>query len=401
MEYVLSPLIAGSAFDDAMSFLSGFVNDVRLAKQYYRLQQETINEIYYMKKPVISFIHGRAHGVGAAMALFQTIPTVTPSAVISATGSLVGMSGAEAGLSYLFSRLTGHMGEFLLLTGKNLTGSDIVKLGLAKFYFRDPECLTPMQEMLSTNGSHEIQVILPMVSTFHFQPEKEGKIENYIDIINDCFSRNTIADIIAALLEYKFRWTTVVAGRLSRLDPVIATATLLACRRARNLSIGECLEMEFALACRLIDRPNWSARTKARLTSPYPARRSFPKLSPEELMAKAEALLAPLPEAERLNLPVKRNLEHYERRPDIHSELDRAHEHDPITAMVENGIREAAGEIGRIPTRPALRKYILKVLKASPELQDQYMEFMHQVDQQSTEIIEGSTFSEVAKETST
>jgi enoyl-CoA hydratase/carnithine racemase len=383
---------------------TGLLESRTRAKQFYREQAEMINDLYYMKKPVVSFIHGRAHGVGAGMALFQTMPMVTPSAVVSSPGSRYGMSGADAGLSYLFSRLPGHLGEFYLLTGKNITGSDLVTLGLAKFYMKDYENLLQLQELLSHNDSHDLHQILEFVKMFHNSPET-SKVAYFADIINDCFSKANVHEIVAALDKVQFKWASAIAAILRDQDPAVAEATLLACRRARFSSISECLQTEFTLASRLIDRPNWKKSVQMRLAPHVRRHEGMAQLwakTPAETRAAAEALLAPLPKEQRLNLPVRQNLEHYQRRPDYNSEIGRSHELEPSRADLHYTLEELAPQFrnGKF-TRNSVKRYVMSTLSEVPGLRQQMQAFRHQVEEKSQTLVESGLWGTFSKQTST
>ncbi|KAF7813385.1 putative 3-hydroxyisobutyryl-CoA hydrolase 3 [Senna tora] len=85
------------------------------------------------KKPVVCLINGIVMGGGAGISMNTTFRVVTEKAVFAMPEAYIGLH-PDVGASYFLSRLPGHFGEYLGLTGAKLNGAEMVACGLASHF---------------------------------------------------------------------------------------------------------------------------------------------------------------------------------------------------------------------------------------------------------------------------
>jgi enoyl-CoA hydratase len=85
-----------------------------------------------LPQPVIAAVNGPAAGGGLALALASDIRLAAPEASFHASFIRIGLSGCDAGASYLLPRIVGSgMASEMLLTGRKVDAEEAVRIGLA------------------------------------------------------------------------------------------------------------------------------------------------------------------------------------------------------------------------------------------------------------------------------
>lgn len=117
--------------------------------------------------------------------------------------------------------------------------------------------------------------------------------------INQCFSSNTIEEIITKLKKDQSEWARNTLNNLEKMSPTSLKMTKKALDKGKHLSFNECLKMEYRLACVacnrnsdfyegvravLIDKdqkPMWKPKSLEDVTEEYVSSK-FNQLSPEK-----------------------------------------------------------------------------------------------------------------------
>ena len=219
----------------------------------------------------------------------------------------------DVGASHFLNRLPGRLGVCCALTGLRLSGREVRDVGLATHYIETTQ-LPALQERLQGLGTaassldavanalreHESPVML--------SPPPEGSIMTKLPLIDAWFGHDTVEDIDTAL------GAAAAAGgpagalaaslrsEMGRAAPTALKVSLEALRRARGLSLRECLRLEFRVVARFMQRGDFYEGVRALLLDKDQA----PAWEPPTLAAvtpdAVAAFFAPLPEADELAL---------------------------------------------------------------------------------------------------
>ena len=85
-----------------------------------------------LPQPVIAAVNGPAAGGGFAIALASDIRLAAPEASFHASFIRIGLSGCDAGVSYLLPRLIGFgLASEIMLTGRRVGAEEAARIGLA------------------------------------------------------------------------------------------------------------------------------------------------------------------------------------------------------------------------------------------------------------------------------
>lgn len=115
-------------------------------------------------------------------------------------------------------------------------------------------------------------------------PVRQATIDNDRKAINACFAGNTVEKIMIALQERGDEWATSLLHNLQQKSPLSLKVTLAQIHKAKSLSIGECLKMDYCLVSQfmrdadfyegvralLVDKdknPHWQPKSLAEVTS--------------------------------------------------------------------------------------------------------------------------------------
>ncbi|PWZ39083.1 putative 3-hydroxyisobutyryl-CoA hydrolase 3 [Zea mays] len=145
-------------------------------------------------KPQVSLLTGIVMGGGAGVSLHGRFRVVTENTVFAMPETALGHF-PDVGASYFLSRLPGFYGEYVALAGARLDGAEMLACGLATHF-------------VPSNV-----VSLFFHSLEHFR----------LEIINNCFSKRTVEEIISSLI-----------------------------RQWRTQTVGECLQREYIMVCHVI-----------------------------------------------------------------------------------------------------------------------------------------------------
>ncbi|KAJ4894464.1 3-hydroxyisobutyryl-CoA hydrolase 1 [Raphanus sativus] len=269
--------------------VSAVVRDIRLGKWRrsadFSSLQYTLNYVMatYSKNQV-SILNGIVMGGGAGACVHGRFRIATENTVFAMPETALGLF-PDVGASYFLSRLPGFFGEYLGLTGARLDGTEMLSCGLAT-HFVPSTMLSALEADLCRIGSSDPVTYASTILdayTQHPHPKHRSACHR-LDVIDKCFSRRTVEEIISALereaTHKQDDWISATIGALKKASPAGLKISLRSIREGRLQGVGQCLIREnrmvshvmkgdiskdFVEGCRaiLIDKdrnPKWEPR---------------------------------------------------------------------------------------------------------------------------------------------
>ncbi|KAG2712675.1 hypothetical protein I3760_04G137300 [Carya illinoinensis] len=188
---------AGRAFSaggDLKMFYDGRKSKDSCLEVVYRMYWLCYH-IHTYKKTQVALVHGISIGGGAALMVPMKFSVVTEKTVFSTPEASIGFH-TDCGFSYMLSHLPGHLGEFLALTGARLNGKELVAAGLAT-HFVPSEKLPVLEKRLISLNSGDKNAVKSAIEEFSVDVQlDENSVLNKKSIIDECFSKNNVVDII-------------------------------------------------------------------------------------------------------------------------------------------------------------------------------------------------------------
>ncbi|CAO2166413.1 unnamed protein product [Urochloa humidicola] len=211
--------------------------------------------IHTYKKTTVALVNGLVMGGGAAMVAPLKFAVVTEKTIFATPEASVGLH-TDCSFSYIHSRLPGYLGEYLALTGARLNAKEMISAGLAT-HFVSSEKLEELEKRLLNLDSGDESTVRAVIEEFStdVQPD-EDSVLNKLSMINNCFSAETVEDIIKAFESEAStdgnQWIAPVLKGLRRSSPTALKITLRSIREGRKQSLPECLTKEFRLTMNIL-----------------------------------------------------------------------------------------------------------------------------------------------------
>ncbi|KAJ6337159.1 hypothetical protein OIU76_006933 [Salix suchowensis] len=248
---------AGRAFSaggDLRMFYDGRTSEDSCLEVVYRMYW-LCHHIHTYKKTQVALVHGISMGGGASLMVPMKFSVVTEKTVFSTPEASIGFH-TDCGFSYMLSRLPGHLGEFLALTGARLNGKELVAAGMAT-HFVPLEKLPELEKRLISLNSGDENAVKSVIEEFSVDVQlDEGSVLNKLSVIDECFCKDTVVDIIKSFeLESSKEgneWTGAVLKGLKRSSPTGLKITLRSIREGRKQTLAECMKKEFRLTMNIL-----------------------------------------------------------------------------------------------------------------------------------------------------
>ncbi|XP_050874502.1 3-hydroxyisobutyryl-CoA hydrolase-like protein 1, mitochondrial isoform X2 [Lathyrus oleraceus] len=205
---------------------------------------------YY--KPHVALLNGITMGGGGGISIPGTFRVATDKTVFAIPEVLIGFH-PDAAASFYLSRLPGHLGEYLALTGEKLNGVEMVACGLATHYSLLAR-LPLIEEQLGklvTDDPSVIETTLEQYSDL-VQPDGSSVLQR-LEIVDKCFCHDTVEEIVVALevaaSETKDAWCISTLNRLKKASPLS-----LKILEGRFQTLDQCLLREYRMTLQAISR---------------------------------------------------------------------------------------------------------------------------------------------------
>lgn len=206
-------------------------------------------------KPQVSILNGIVMGGGAGASMHGRFRVVTEKTVFAMPETALGLF-PDVGASYYLSRLAGFFGEYVGLTGARLDGAEMLACGLAT-HFVPSSKLSSLEESLCKVETSDPAIVSAIIDKYSEQPSlKKDSVYHRMDVINKCFSRKTVEDILYSLeteaMSKADSWISATVETLKKASPTSLKVFLRLIREGRLLGVGQCLVYEYRIVCHIL-----------------------------------------------------------------------------------------------------------------------------------------------------
>lgn len=207
------------------------------------------------RKPQVSLLNGIVMGGGAGVSIHGRFRVATETTVFAMPETALGLF-PDIGASYFLSRLPGFFGEYVGLTGSRLNGAEMLACGLATHFVPSSKLVT-LEESLTKVDSSDHFAICAVIDRYSEQvPLKENSAYNRLDIIDKCFSKKSVEEILSALEQQSKnsaeKWIMDAIESLKKASPTSLKISLRSIREGRLQSVGQCLIREYRILCHIM-----------------------------------------------------------------------------------------------------------------------------------------------------
>ena len=242
--------------------------------------------------PVVTVMDGVTMGGGVGLALPARYRIATENTLFAMPEGAIGLF-PDVGAPFHLGRLPGRIGAFLALTGARLDGAECLWAGLATHYLAAATLAEAKARMLAE--PERIAAILAELAT----PPPLARLERNAERIARLFAPERVEDILSALAADPSDWAAKEWKAVSAGCPFTAKVALrLLAMGAAEAAFAAEMAREYAVATRMIARPDFAEGVRAVLVDKDRSPRWQPATAAEVDDAEIEAILAPLPPGE-------------------------------------------------------------------------------------------------------
>ena len=238
------------------------------ATQFFTVEYQLDRLLHEYKIPTVCLAHGVVMGGGLGIFSACRHRLVMDGSRLAYPEITIGLF-ADAGASILFQKMPLRVALFLALTGSELDSGDALALGIATHQFRSLDFASLLERLSGLKYSADREHNNRLVNSF-FQVEYQGESASsgpWIKVPEWKFDLEDAAETVEQLLAIPDGdpWVDAAKDNLSSGCPVTAAITVEQIRRARDLGVAGCFQMELKMARRCVQLPDFPEGVRALL----------------------------------------------------------------------------------------------------------------------------------------
>lgn len=195
------------------------------------------------QKPFVALIDGIFMGGGVGLSVHGSHRIISEYATFAMPETGIGLF-PDVGGTYFLPRCPGELGMYLGLTGARLKGSDILTAGVAT-QFVPRERLPALEQALVDAAPSDNAQATEVVTRFTADPGPSA-LAGIKPEIDRLFAGSSVAEIMADL-EGDKGFGAEQARIIRTKSPTSVKLTFAQLRRGRNLSLRECMRLEWRI----------------------------------------------------------------------------------------------------------------------------------------------------------
>ncbi|KAH8347019.1 hypothetical protein KR059_004112 [Drosophila kikkawai] len=268
------------------------------SKSFFREEYSTNALIGNYKIPYIAIIDGITMGGGVGLSVHGKYRVATDRTLFAMPETAIGLF-PDVGGSFFLPRLQGKLGLYLGLTGYRLRGGDVFYSGIATHYCESSKISDLETALLNCPDADDVPELL---QKYHSTPEKPFSLQPVLEQINKNFSADSVEGIFENLKNDGSEWANKTIETLCKTSPTSLKVTFRQLELGSQLSLAQCLIMEYRLAVRHLERSDFKEGVRALLID----KDQKPKWQPAQLSEVTEEqvqwFFRKLPDTEELKL---------------------------------------------------------------------------------------------------
>ncbi len=263
-------------------------NDPVTCRRFYWDEYRLIALIHDYPKPYVALMHGHVMGGGAGLSVHASYRVAAEDLSFAMPECSIGLF-PDVGASWFLPRLPGRLGTYLGLTGLRIGAEDAVNAGIADVIVPRDAFDDIIEELAETD---EIEAVLG----HHARRAGQGSLHMLSPLIDTAFGRDSVEEIIGELLDNDGEWAQTALKAMKRNAPTSLKVAFEQLRRGASLDFGDCMRMEYRLACRMAIAHDFAEGIRARIIDKDGAPRWNPARLEDVDESAVAAMFAPLEE---------------------------------------------------------------------------------------------------------
>jgi enoyl-CoA hydratase len=214
----------------------------------YRLNRH----IHHYTKPYIALIDGITMGGGVGISIHASHRVATDRLVFAMPETGIGFY-PDVGTTYILARLPHKIGFYLGLSGARLNLSDCVATGMIDYPVKQNIFPEIIYQLADTTFEEDAKASVSQVLQQFYMPINKSNLWEHRVEIENCFSKNTVEDILLSLEQADSQWSHEASAVIKTKSPTSLKVTLQALQEAQKMDFDNCIQIEYRLTSRFIE----------------------------------------------------------------------------------------------------------------------------------------------------
>ncbi|VXC86273.1 enoyl-CoA hydratase/isomerase family protein [Sphingomonas sp. 8AM] len=262
------------------------------ARAFFHTEYRMNHRLFTYVKDTVAFMDGvtLGGGVGVSQPCKYRVATENTRLAMPETG--IGLFPDVGGGWYL-SRLPGRIGQYLALTGARLDGAEALALGLATHYL--PAARVEEAKARIAAEPEAIEAALSGLA----EASPAAKLLPQRDVIDRLFASDDLEEVLATLHADGSAFAQATLATLATRSPQAMKVSLKLLKDAAGMAtFADEMRQEYAVACRVVQRPDFVEGVRALIVDKDNAPRWEPATVAGVSDHMIDRIFAPLPEDE-------------------------------------------------------------------------------------------------------
>lgn len=216
-------------------------------------------------KPVVSLLDGIVMGGGVGLSVHGQFRIATERSMFAMPETAIGLF-PDVGGSHFLSRLPGSIGMFIALTGARLKAADLLYSQIAT-HFVPSERLEELVDRLSQLEANDPAILNESIELAIGEvtatPTGEAMLLSHREQIDRLFCGDSVEAVIGELEQDGSDWALKQLDLLRRMSPSSLKITHRQINQGSQLSLKECLRMEFRMTQGCMRNPDFFEGVRA------------------------------------------------------------------------------------------------------------------------------------------
>lgn len=273
---------------DVVSLYKNGRDNAEKAMPFFMHEYRLNHLIHHYPKPYIPILNGITMGGGVGISLHGNCPVATENFSFAMPETGIGLF-PDVGGSYLLANRKDASGYYLGLTGARVSVSDTHYYGFTPHVINSDSVERLLAALLHADLKGDAINKVHQIFNEFTQDVGESSLKDHASLMNSAFSKESVIDIVATLETDGGEWALKTLKTLSQKSPLSLAITFEQLRRAKSLSMAQCMQMEYRMVTRFVEGHDFYEGVRALLIdkdkSPKWTHASIRDVSAEEVSA--------------------------------------------------------------------------------------------------------------------
>jgi len=252
-------------------------------------------KIFHYPKPYIALLDGITMGGGVGISIHGSHRVATDRLLFAMPETGIGFF-PDVGGTYFLPRLSNRLGYYLGLTGARISSDECVHLGIAHHKISQEALPQLLNDLAQTSFTDDSRAAVSTIIEKYRVPVKSSPLMDQQQMINHCFSANTMEEIMYALQQCENSICKEAVVAINKKSPTSLKISLRAMQAGSKSDFDTCMRQEYRLVSRFLLGHDFAEGIRAVIID----KDQMPKWNPSSIEdvtnANVEKYFAPLTE---------------------------------------------------------------------------------------------------------